>query len=206
MVHTQLRARGIDDAAVLRAMGAVPRERFVLEADVAMAYADCPLSIGHGATISQPYIVALMTALAQVKPGDRVLDVGTGSGYQAAVLAELGAEVFGIELVDALTAFASRCLEKAGYMVDVRTGDGHGGRPEHAPYAAIVCAAAAEEVPAALVEQLAVGGRLVIPIGGAWRDATLKVVTRTEGGPTVADTIGVRFVPLRHPDHSLSSK
>jgi len=198
MVANQLRDRGIQDEHVLEAMAVVPRHGFVLESSLDHAYADRPLSIGHDATISQPYIVALMTELAQVKPGDRVLDVGTGSGYQAAVLVEMGAEVFGIERVEELTAFACARLEASGYAADVITGDGYGGRPEHAPYAAIICAAAADEVPTALLEQLEVGGRLVIPVGSASDSSVLKVVTHTEGGDEVVNSIGVRFVPLRH--------
>ncbi len=206
MVEMQLRDRGIQDERVLAAMEVVPRHGFVLETSSDLAYSDCPLPIGYDATISQPYIVALMTELAQVEPGDRVLDVGTGSGYQAAILVEMGAEVFGIELIEELTAFARARLEASGYAADIVTGDGHAGRPEHAPYAAIICAAAADEVPPALVEQLEVGGRLVIPVGPAWDGTVLKVVTRTEDGHEVANSIGVRFVPLRREPHTLSSK
>lgn len=198
MVQTQLVARGIEDPRVLAAMRTVPREAFVPEDVAYAAYSDRPLPIGHDATISQPYIVALMSEFARVGPGDRVLDVGTGSGYQAAVLAQMGAEVYGIELVEPLTAFADERLRAAGYHADVVTGDGHAGRPEHAPYAAIVCAAAADTVPTALLEQLAVGGRLVIPVGPAWGDSVLEVVTRTAEGFETTDSIPVRFVPLRH--------
>jgi len=197
MVRTQLQARGIGDPNVLAAMRAVPREAFVPEDVSSRAYEDRPLPIGHEATISQPYIVALMIELARVEPGDRVLDVGTGSGYQAAVLGAMGADVHGIECVEALTRFATERLRVAGHPTDVVTGDGHAGRPEHAPYAAILCAAAAEAIPPALLEQLAPGGRLVIPIGPAFGDAVLKVVTRSSDGFETEDSIGVRFVPLQ---------
>lgn len=197
MVRTQLVARDIVDPRVLAAMRTVPRHRFV-PADLARsAHDDRPLPIGHGATISQPYVVAKMSELADIHPGDRVLDVGTGSGYQAAVLAELGAEVYGIEIEDALATGARAILRELGLVVDVVTGDGWRGRPEHAPYQAIIVAAAPPTVPAALIDQLALGGRLVIPVGERWSQS-LQVITRTDGGTTTRDVFSVAFVPLVH--------
>lgn len=206
MVDTQLLPRGIEDRRVTDAMRVVPRHAFVLDRHIERAYEDRPLPLGHDATISQPYIVALMLELAEVRPGDRVLDIGTGSGYQAALLGEMGAEVVGIERVEALAEFARERLEATGHAFDVQVGDGHGGRPEHAPYDAIVCAAAASDVPSALLEQLAVGGRLVIPVGPPWEAAVLRVVRRTKDGHESRDSIGVRFVPLQTEGHSRSSK
>jgi protein-L-isoaspartate(D-aspartate) O-methyltransferase len=195
MVVEQLHARDIVDPRVLEAMAAVPRHRFVPTEVSAFAYDDRPLSIGYGATISQPYIVALIAQLAQTHLGDRVLDVGTGSGYQAAVLAQIGATVFGIERVPELAEQASQRLRELGFAIDVACGDGWAGRPEHAPYDAIVVAAAATEVPAALVDQLAVGGRLVLPVGERW-DQRLRIVTRTSRGTDELDVASVSFVPL----------
>lgn len=195
MVRTQLVARDITDQRVLAAMGAVPRHHFVPPDLVNIAYADRPLPIGHDATISQPYIVALMTQLAQVEPGARVLDVGTGSGYQAAVLAEAGATVYGIEIVEALVEPARERLVELGHEVEVRHGDGWAGWSEHAPYDAIIVAAAPEVVPKALREQLAVGGRLVLPVGRRF-DQRLIVVTRTETGFSEHTVIPVAFVPM----------
>lgn len=196
MVREQLRMRDIDDERVLAVMGRVPRHEFVPPEDRGAAYEDGPLPIGHGATISQPYIVALMTQLAQVAPGQRVLDVGTGSGYQAAVLAELGAEVYGVEIVDALAQAASERLSRLGYdAVTVRQGDGHLGWPEHAPFDAIIVAAATPSVPAALLEQLAIGGRMVIPVGPAG-DQSLELIVRDVDGLRRRHVTPVRFVPL----------
>src|SRR5690606_38189454 len=162
MVEQQLAARDIDAPRVLQAMRAVPRHRFVPASLAADAYRDQSLPIGHDQTISQPYIVALMTQLARVSPGDRVLEVGTGSGYQAAVLGELGAEVYSIEIVAPLARQAQRLLEELGYAnVVVKAGDGYAGWPEHAPFDAIVVTAAPERIPAPLLEQLKPGGRLV---------------------------------------------
>jgi protein-L-isoaspartate(D-aspartate) O-methyltransferase len=195
-VERQLRARDIVDERVLAAMAAVPRHEFVPPDQVDLAYDDRPLGIGWGATISQPYIVALMTQLARVKQGDRVLDVGTGSGYQAAVLAQMGAKVFGIEIVEPLAQQAQARLSRLGYAADVVHGDGWKGRPEHAPYDAIVVAAAPEEIPAALKDQLRVGGRLVVPVGPAWGMQRLLVVTRTADGFEEEIVAPVAFVPL----------
>ncbi|PCC74860.1 protein-L-isoaspartate(D-aspartate) O-methyltransferase [Nannocystis exedens] len=196
MVEQQLVARDITDEAVLAAMRRVPRERFVPPEDQRYAFGDHPLPIGHGATISQPYIVALMTQLARVKKGDRVLDVGTGSGYQAAVLAEMGAEVYSIEVVTALAEQAATLLDELGYDdVHVRAGDGYRGWPEAAPFNAIIVAAAAPTLPRPLTEQLAVGGRLVIPVGRFVQD--LQVLEKRPRGDLKVETVlPVRFVPM----------
>lgn len=194
MVEAQIAARGIRDSGVLAAMRAVPRHAFVPAAHVDDAYADRPLEIGHEQTISQPYIVALMTELAGVKPGDRVLEVGTGSGYQAAVLAELGARVYSIEIVEALARSADERLSGLGYDVTVRAGDGYRGWPEHAPFQAIVITAAPPAIPEPLKEQLAVGGTLVAPVGRNQQE--LIAVTRTETGFDRRSMLPVRFVPM----------
>lgn len=196
MVEHQLIGRDITDEAVLSAMRRVPRERFVTSGDEPLAYGDHPLPVGHGATISQPYIVALMTQLARVTPGERVLDVGTGSGYQAAVLAEMGADVYGIEVVPELAERAADDLRAAGYPnVHVRAGDGYHGWPEAAPFAAIIVAAAAPALPRPLTDQLAPGGRLVIPVGRFVQE--LLVIEKRPGGELHAETvIPVRFVPM----------
>jgi protein-L-isoaspartate(D-aspartate) O-methyltransferase len=195
MVEDQIAGRGIADPRVLQAMRTVPRHEFVLPAQKIEAYEDWPLPIGHGQTISQPYIVALMTELAAVKPGDRVLEVGTGSGYQAAVLAEMGAEVYGIEIVEPLATRARETLRRLGYgRVQVRHGDGYRGWPEAAPFAAIVVTAAPPSVPPALVEQLAPGGRLVIPVGRA--DQELKLLVKTPSGLETRSVVPVRFVSM----------
>lgn len=197
MVDETIAARGIRDPHVLDAMRTVPREEFVPAARRAHAYADRPLPIGEGQTISQPYIVALMTELAAIAPGAKVLEVGTGSGYQAAVLAACGATVYSIEIVDALAERAKRDLARLGYAkVHVRSGDGYQGWPEHAPFDAILVTAAAPHVPPALLEQLRVGGRLVIPVGETGAEQSLQVHTRTENGATGHDVVPVRFVPM----------
>lgn len=196
MVERQIASRGIDDARVLAAMRAVPRHRFVPEA--ASAYLDQPLPIGHDQTISQPYVVALMTSLARPAPGARVLEVGTGSGYQAAVLAEMGAEVYTIEIVEPLAARAAQVLEALGYdRVHVRAGDGYAGWPEHAPFDVIVVTAAPERIPQPLLEQLAPGGRLVIPVGPVSATQQLRLVEKdAQGRLHERSVIPVRFVPL----------
>jgi protein-L-isoaspartate(D-aspartate) O-methyltransferase len=196
MVEQQLLARGLSDPDVLAAMREVPRHRFVPDGAQGQAYADHPLPIGYDVTISQPYVVALMTELAAVRPGDRVLEIGTGSGYQAAVLAQLGAEVDTIEIIEPLAVSARQRLAALGYeRIHVRHGDGHIGWPDRAPYAAIVLTAAPTEVPPALIEQLALGGRLVAPVGPA-DDQRLIVLTRTPTGVTRREEGGVRFVPM----------
>ncbi len=196
MVERQLRRRGIEDERVLAAMGRVPRELFVPESLVEHAYDDGALPIDHHQTISQPYVVATICFLLSLHGSERVLDVGTGSGYQAAVLAELAAEVVTIERIPELAAEARARLEEAGYAeVDVRVGDGSLGVPELAPYDAIAVAAAAPRVPPALYEQLADGGRLVLPRGTRWGQE-LVLVVRTHKGPAERTSIPCRFVPL----------
>lgn len=195
MVIEQIEARGLRDRRVLAALRKVPRHAFVPEAQQARAYEDRPLPIGHGQTISQPYVVAFMTELARIGPEDRVLEIGTGSGYQAAILAELAREVFSIEIVAPLAERAREVLARLGYEnVHVRTGDGHAGWPEEAPFDAIVVTAAPPEVPRALLEQLAVGGRLVAPVGVG--SQALQIHTRTPDGFEVEESLPVRFVPM----------
>lgn len=196
MVIDQLAARGITDQRVLDAMSRVPRELFVDERDRNRAYLDMPLRIGFGQTISQPYMVALIVQEAAVRDGDRVLDIGTGSGYQAAVLAELGAEVHTIERIPELADRARERLRAAGYdNVCVHVGDGTLGLPEEAPFDAITVAAAAPEVPMSLYEQLVPGGRLVVPVGGPGGQR-LEIVVRSPEGPAVRRSVPCRFVPL----------
>ncbi len=194
MVRDQIEARGVRDPAVLAAMRAVPRHEFVPPEARTRAYDDHPLPIGYDVTISQPYIVALMTELTGVGPGARVLEVGTGSGYQSAVLAELGAQVFSIEIIEPLVAPARERLRRLKYAVQVRQGDGYAGWPDQAPFDAIVVTAAPPEVPAPLKEQLAVGGKLVIPVGR--ENQELRVITRREQGFNERVEIPVRFVPM----------
>ena len=198
MVRNQIERRGIRDEAVLRAMQTVPREQFVPASEQSRAYSDRPLPIGEGQTISQPYIVALMSSLARITPGQRVLEIGTGSGYQAAVLAELEAEVFSIELLPGIAARAETTLRGLGYdAINLRVGDGYLGWPEAAPFDRIVVTAAPPEIPPALLEQLAPGGRLVAPVGPDPWSQRLVVAARTEdGGINVQDHGGVAFVPM----------
>jgi protein-L-isoaspartate(D-aspartate) O-methyltransferase len=196
MVERQLRARGIDDERVLDAMERVPRELFVPEELRAHAHDDAALPIGRGQTISQPYMVARICEALEVRPGHTVLDVGTGSGYQAAVLAELGAEVTTIERIPELAERARRNLAAAGYdQVDVRVGDGTLGVPERAPFHGIAVAAAAPGLPETLYEQLRTGGRLVVPVGRQ-RAQRLEVIVRSPEGPAVVHSVPCRFVPL----------
>ena len=196
MVARQLRARDISDERVLEAMERVPRELFVPDDERRRAYADAALPIGHGQTISQPYMVARIAEALALRPGERVLDVGTGSGYQAAVLAELGAEVVTIERIAELAESARASLAAAGYpQVDVRVGDGTLGVPELAPFDAIAVAAAAPAFPQTLYDQLRPRGRLVVPVGGA-RVQRLEVIVRSPEGPAVVHSVPCRFVPL----------
>jgi protein-L-isoaspartate(D-aspartate) O-methyltransferase len=196
MVERQLRARDITDKRVLAAMQRVPRHLFVPAERRERAYEDGPLPIGHGQTISQPYIVALMTQLAQPKNGARALDIGTGSGYQAAVLAELVSEVYSIEIICPLADEARERLAAFGYRnVQVRCGDGYRGWSEHAPFDLIILAAAPDHVPQPLVDQLAAGGRLVLPIGRHFQE--LLVIEKRHDGSLKRTTVaGVAFVPM----------
>jgi protein-L-isoaspartate(D-aspartate) O-methyltransferase len=196
MVEDQIRARGVSDPRVLAAMREVPRHEFVPAGLARDAYGDSPLPIGHGQTISQPYIVALMTELARPKPTDKALEVGTGSGYQAAVLARLVARVHTIEIVDALAAEARPRLAAFPNVV-TRVGDGHAGWPEEAPFDIILVTAAPEKIPPALLAQLAPGGRLVIPVGAISAVQELMLVEKDAAGRSTERTITpVRFVPL----------
>ena len=183
---------------VMNAMGTVPRDEFVLPAYRHLAYRNTPLPIEAGQTISQPLIVALMTELLEPQPTDVILEVGTGSGYQAAVLAELTQHVYSIEIVEELATSAAQTLQRLNYdNVTVRAGDGYAGWPEHAPFDAILVTAAPEQVPEPLVEQLAVGGRMVVPVGARDGIQTLRLLTKEPDGSVRTDSvIPVRFVPL----------
>jgi len=195
MVRTQIASRGITSEQVLAAMMKVPRHRFVPRDLRGLSYIDSPLPIGREQTISQPYIVALMTESLQPERGDRILEIGTGSGYQAAVLAEIVDTVFTIEIVPELAARSAALLDTLGYgNVLVRCGDGYDGWPEKAPFAGIIVTAAAPVIPAPLVEQLEVGGRIVIPVGGTFQE--LEVHVKRETGLELLITLPVRFVPM----------
>lgn len=197
MVRHQIEHRGVDDARVLEAMRTVPREEFVPRRYRSGAYRDGPLPIGRGQTISQPFVVALMTLALEIEPGDKVLEVGTGSGYQAAVLAAMGADVFTIERHDALAERARKALEETGYDVDVRCGDGSQGLWEQAPFDAILVTAAGPTVPTTLLEQLEEDGHLVIPVEERRGRQTLIRVTRKADGSFDRKELGeVAFVPL----------
>ncbi|WP_447984929.1 protein-L-isoaspartate(D-aspartate) O-methyltransferase [Nitrospira sp. Nam74] len=199
MVKEQIIERGIGDRAVIQAMRRVPRHRFVPEESLPLAYADRPLPIGYGQTVSQPYIVAFMTEALELKPGDHVLEIGTGSGYQTAILAEIAAQVFTIEIVEALAEEAAATLAELGYTnVHTRVGDGFGGWPEAGPFQAVIVTAASLDIPHALLEQLASGGRLLLPVGRA--EQHLVLYRRTADGYTRSDLGRVRFVPLVDPD------
>src|SRR5436305_6393355 len=196
MVEEQLRRRGIYDERVLAVMRAVPRHEFVAHQERAEAYADRPIVIGEQQTTSQPYIIAAMLQAAEIKPTDRVLEIGAGSGYQTALLAQLAQHVFAVERHPSLVAGASATLERLGYKnITLVAGDGSLGLPEAAPFDAIIVSAAAPDVPPALVEQLAIGGRLVIPVGVADQQV-LEVVRKRPQGITVERLEGCRFVPL----------
>ncbi len=197
MVEDDIEDRGIEDPRVLAAMEAVPRHRFVPDQWQDLAYADHPLPIGYGQTISQPYIVALMTEALSVESGDKVLEVGTGSGYQAAVLAEMGLEVFTIEIIAELAETAGAALRESGYRVHLRTADGYFGWAEEAPFDAIIVTAAPDHVPQPLVGQLVPGGVMVIPVGPIGAVQTLWKFTRVDDENVRAESLGpVAFVPL----------
>ncbi len=203
MVESQVMGRDVRDPKVLDAMRTVPRHLFVPERYQDRAYQDHPLPIGEGQTISQPYIVAKMTELAEVKKGSKVLEVGTGSGYQAAVLAQLGAEVYSIEILKALSSQAGKNLDRAGFSKSVHlwVGDGYRGWPDAkiSPFDAVIVTAAPEHVPQPLIDQLKVNGRLVIPVGPSARlfaHQELLVITKTEKGTTKRNVFPVTFVPM----------
>jgi protein-L-isoaspartate(D-aspartate) O-methyltransferase len=198
MVRTQIAARGIKSPAVLAAMGDVPRHWFVPASYAGLAHDDRPLPIGHSQTISQPYIVALMTEALDLKPGNKVLEIGTGSGYQAAVLAELTDQVYTIEIVEPLAQRTIELLREKGYdTIHVRTGDGYRGWPEAAPFDAIIVTCAPDEPPPELLRQLAVGGRMCIPVGGAWLGQELILLTKRSDGTIKRETLApVSFVPM----------
>jgi len=195
MVEQQIERRGVTAPSVLSAMGEVPRHLFVPPGYRDKAYEDSPLPIGNGQTISQPYVVALMTQLLDLKPGDRVLEIGTGSGYQAAVLSKLVKDVYTIEILEPLGLQAQRTLQEIGAKnVHVRIGDGYKGWPEAAPFDAIIVTAAPERVPQPLLDQLRVGRKMVIPVGAFFQN--LLVITKTADGIEKRSIIPVRFVPM----------
>jgi protein-L-isoaspartate(D-aspartate) O-methyltransferase len=202
MVQTQVEARGIRDAPILAAMRKVPREKFVPESLQAESYEDNPLPIEEGQTISQPYMVALMAQALKLTPNSRVLEVGAGSGYAAAVLGQIAKEVYAIEYFPLLAELAQKRIQELGYTtVHLRQGDGNLGWKEHAPFQAITVAAAAEEVPPALLEQLDIGGRLVIPIGPTALVQELMRITKKDKSHFDREMLGlVRFVPLLSQD------
>jgi len=196
MVEGQIKARFIKDKRVLEAMGKVPRHLFVPEDIRNLAYTDRPLPIGEGQTISQPYIVALMTECLSLKGDEKVLEIGTGSGYQAAILAELGDSIFTIEIIENLANKAEATLKKLGYdNVLVKVGDGYFGWPEHAPFQAIIVTCAPESIPRPLIEQLSEGGRMVIPVGEYYQ--MLKLILKENGELIEKEIIPVLFVPMQ---------
>jgi protein-L-isoaspartate(D-aspartate) O-methyltransferase len=197
MVATQIEARGVSIPTVLNAMRTVPRHEFVLEQYIDRAYSDHPLPINHGQTISQPYIVALMSELLEIEVGEKVLEIGTGSGYQAAVLGEMGADVYTVEIIPELAQEARHRLDKLGYtQINSLTADGYFGWKEHAPFDAIIVTAAPDHLPQPLANQLAEGGRLVIPIGPVGDFQTLWLFEKTDGELQATNMGDVRFVPL----------
>ena len=195
MVSSQIVRRGVSDKLVLSAMRKVRRDGFVPDDMKPYAYEDRPLPIGEEQTISQPYIVALMTELLELKGGEKVLEIGTGSGYQAAVLAEIAKEVYTIEIIESLANTADERLKKMGYKnITVKWGDGYQGWEEHAPFDGVIVTAAPDHVPQPLVDQLKIGGRMVIPVGDYFQE--LKLLTKTEDGVKEKNVLPVRFVPM----------
>jgi protein-L-isoaspartate(D-aspartate) O-methyltransferase len=201
MVREQIAGRGIRDLRVIEAMQQVPRHSFIPPAERARAYDDGPVPIGQGQTISQPYIVALMTELVRPQPGDRVLEVGTGSGYQAAVLSRLVTHVYTIELEETLARSATAVLRELQYEnITVRTGDGYGGWPEHAPFDIVIVTAAPEAIPQPLIDQLKPGGRLIVPVGPRFSVQQLQLLEKDASGAIKTTEVSpVMFVPLRRP-------
>ena len=196
MVEEQIRPRGVTDPATLAAIESVPRHLFVPESERSKAYEDQPLPIGLNQTISQPYIVALMTSLLKLRPGSRVLEVGTGSGYQAAVLSRIAGDVYSVEILKPLAERARHTLAELGYRnVHLRVGDGYKGWPDAAPFDGIIVTAAPSRIPEPLLEQLKVGGKLVIPVGDAYQDL-IVMTKRADGGFDRASVLPVRFVPM----------
>ena len=198
MVVNQLKNRDIIDSKVLQAMFTIPRHQFVDQRIAGSAYNDYPLSIGEGQTISQPYIVALMTQLLELKGNEKVLEIGTGSGYQAAVLAEIVKEVYTVEIYESLSKKSEKLLNDLGYRnIKFKVGDGYHGWEEYAPYDAIIVTCAPDHVPPPLLQQIKDdGGRIVIPVGGIWMVQTLMKIEKTEGKIKSKGIIGVRFVPM----------
>jgi len=195
MVDTQIVGGGVTDQAVVAAMRRVPRHRFMPDSDSEDAYGDFPLPIGHGQTISQPFIVAYMTQALKLKPDEKVLEIGTGSGYQAAILAELVSKVFTIEIVEPLARGAKKTLAELGYdNVIVRAGDGYKGWPDESPFDAIILTAAPNHIPSPLLEQLAIGGRLILPLGDY--PQRLLLIRRTKEGYQETELLPVVFVPM----------
>lgn len=195
MVETQIEVRGVKDSLVLEAMRKVPRHLFVSEGLKEVAYTDGPLPIGEEQTISQPYIVALMTELLDLKGGEKVLEIGTGSGYQAAILAEIAKEVYTIEIICSLAEKSEKRLNEMGYKnITVKCGDGYQGWKEQTPFDGVIVTAAPDHIPQPLVDQLKIGGKLVIPVGDLFQE--LLVVTKTEKGIKKESIIPVRFVPM----------
>ncbi len=195
MVDTQIVGGGITDQRVIAAIRRVPRHRFIPDDESENAYGDFPLPIGHGQTISQPFIVAYMTQALKLQPNEKVLEIGTGSGYQAAILAELGVQGFSMEIVEPLAARAKETLAELGYEnVIVRAGDGYQGWPDESPFDAIILTAAPDHIPLPLLEQLAMGGRLILPVGGYSQN--LILIRRTEEGYQRTELLPVRFVPM----------
>lgn len=195
MVEQQIIARGIQNGRVIQAMLKVPRHEFVSEGQRESAYNDSPVPIEKGQTVSQPYIVALMTELLDPAPGKKILEVGTGSGYQSAVLAETGCELYTVEIIESIAASARQILDRLGYQnIKFKVGDGYSGWGEYAPFDAIIVTAAPETIPQKLIEQLKTGGRMVIPVGDVSQE--LKLIEKTDSGIDVKDVTSVRFVSM----------